>query len=661
MKLNTIAMRCWIVAVLAALGTVSHAATKQTVLEPSVAWTASSPLGLQLPSTIDTLFQDYHLRFVPSMVSDAWATTGNYGAPGQDQIFMNRKPISDFFLEDAMDAWMHTSERQRFYNTRIPMTLLAYSTGGNKYSNQDRTTAVFSGNVDKRLQVGGHIDYLYSKGSYDQQADKEFTWGLSGSYTGDRYSLMTALNHHNFTVKESGGITNDLYITDPAQVQGGETRVDNKSIPTNLTTAQSNLEGTQFFMNHRYKVGFYRYRRDSVTDTVISRTYIPVTSFIWNLDFKHSRHKFLTQSGSEDAGVFDHSYLSATGTDERTSYWHLTNTLGISLLEGFNRFARFGLSAYATHEIRRYTQVSDTLTGNVDVWPTSDSLTITAPARTTQNLLWVGGQLTKQQGSTLHYMANARFGVLGPVAGDIDIDGNIDVRLPLLGDTAQVTAFGYFRNEAAPYLLQHFISNHYAWSNDFGKQTRFRVGGEITFPFTWTRVNVGYETLKNYLYFGTDALPAQCSSPIHVLSLQAKQDLHFKAFNWENRLTFQTSSNEDVLPLPKFALYSNMYLRFLVAHVLHVQVGIDCNYYTSYYAPTYNPATMTFYNQTDTKCGNFLFANLYANFKLKKARFYVMYSHANHGLIGNNNYFAIPHYPLNPHRIQFGVSVDFAN
>ena len=69
---------------------------------------------------------------------------------------------------------------------------------------------------------------------------------------------------------------------------------------------------------------------------------------------------------------------------------------------------------------------------------------------------------------------------------------------------------------------------------------------------------------------------------------------------------------------------------------------------------------MTFHVQNIKEIGNYPFMNLYANFKLSKARFYVMMSHINQGMMGKN-YFSMPGYPLNPRRFQLGVSVDFAN
>ena len=633
---------------------------KKQRVEPSFAWSVSEPLGLHYTSTIDTIHLDYHRSMVPSMVSDAWLTTGNYGAPGQNQIFMERPVTSDFFFEDAIGAWLHNTRTMRFYNTRIPMTLLSHSTGGDKYSNLDRTKLEFSGNVNRKTQVGGGIDYIYSKGSYDKQADKDFTWRLFGSHMGDRYELQTFFDHYNYTTKESGGITDDRYITDPAEVQGGVTRVDNKSIPTLLTNAHNHLEGSQLYLNQRYKVGFYRYQRDSITDTIISRTYVPVTSFIWTLDFKHAKHQFLNNSSIEDKGYFDHTYLSLDGTDETTSYWQLRNTVGVSMLEGFNRYAKFGFSVYGTHEVRRYTQVTDTITGTI-LPEGLEAVPAIVPHRTTQNLLWLGGQLTKQRGSLLRYNATAQFGVLGEAAGEMDITGDVTTRFKMLSDTVSIKGYGYFKNLAVPYLLKNFVSNHFVWENNFSKTKRVRVGGELDIPFSWTNVNVGYETLTDYIYWDMDGLPAQHSGAIHVLSARLRQGLHFKAFNWENSVTLQTSSNEEVLPLPKFAIYSNLYATFTIARVLHVQMGVDGNYYTKYYAPVYNPATMTFCSQREMECGNFAIMNLYANFKMKQARFFISWNHFNQKIHSGDAYFAMPHYPLNPARLQIGVSVNFVN
>ena len=104
-----------------------------------------------------------------------------------------------------------------------------------------------------------------------------------------------------------------------------------------------------------------------------------------------------------------------------------------------------------------------------------------------------------------------------------------------------------------------------------------------------------------------------------------------------------------------------MFLKFAIALVLKVNLGVDCNYYTNYYAPSYNPATMTFRNLRDMKGGNFPFANVYADFKLKKTRFFLMMSSVSVGMFGTKRTFSMPRFPLNARRFQLGLSVDFQN
>lgn len=640
----------------------SAAAKKKQSLEPGYSWTASGPLGLRVASTIDTLYSGYHRQFVPSMSTDAYASTGNFGTAGINEIFFERKDWSEFIFADVLDHWTHSAEKQRYYNTRIPMTLLSYSWGGGRNSGQDRLKGEFSGNVNKRLQFGARVDYLYSKGGYDNQALSNFGWGFSSSYTGDRYELQAMMHSFNSVNHENGGITDDLYIIDPAQLQGGDSKIDAKSIPVNLSSAFSRIKGGEFYMNHRYKVGYYQELPKAEGDTVAKRTYVPVSSFIWTFDYKTNTHKFINESASDDASFFTNNYLSTTGTNEETKYWRLRNTVGLDLIEGFKKNAKFGLSAYATHELRKYTQVVDTmLTSSYKPEGLTTFPDISIDPKTTENLVWVGGQLTKQRGSILTYAATAQFGLVGSVAGDIDVSGTVSTRFRLLGDTVRITGEGFFKNTEAPFLMKRFISNHFAWQNDFGKIRRVRVGGTLDIPHTWTTFSAGVENLQNYVYFDNDALPAQESGSVQVLSLGLKQGLHFKAFNWENSITYQTTSKEEVLSLPKLSVYSNLYFKFMIAKVLFVNLGVDCSYYTRYYAPAYQPATMAFHTQHEKLIGNYPFMNVYADFKLKKTRFFVMYSHVNRGLFGGSNYFSALHYPMNPSRFQLGLSVDFAN
>lgn len=622
------------------------------------AWSPLWPSGQHEEAPMDTLEYNYFQRSIPSQISYAYACTGNLGAEGKNMLFMQQRPISEFFLQDAQMAWTPTYSSIKFYNTRIPMTQVSYNTGGGRENAQDRLQMLFSANAGKKTQIGANLDYIYSKGSYDNQAAKGLIWGLSGSHMGDRLEVQASWNHYNLLNKENGGITDDLYITDPAQLQGGVSTINPKSIPTRLSHAHTKIVGGELFLNGRYKVGYWH--EEEIDDTTTVREYIPFTAFFYTLNFKNAKHIFLDENMAEMNDYYGRAYLNPDITDDRTHYSSLANTAGVSLLEGFNKYAKFGLSAFVTYEIRKYKQAVDTLDrtmeGGLGLTPFPGGIESTL-ARKSQNLAWAGAQISKQQGSILTYEATGQIGFLGDAVGEIKIDGRIRTRIPLLGDTVGLTAYGSLRNTAPSYLLQEYISNHFIWQNSFSKERRLRFGGILTIPWTNTAVNIGTETLQNLIYFDENSLPAQNGGGVQVFSATLDQNFKVGVLHWNNKVTFQTSSNDAVMPLPKLALYSNLYILCRIA-TLHLQLGMDCNYYSKYYAPAYQPATATFYNQREMKLGNYPFMNLYANMKLGSVRFYVMMSHINQGML-SNDYFSSPHYPLNPRRFQMGLSVDF--
>lgn len=614
-------------------------------------------MGLREKASIDTLFENYARQAVPSMTTDAYATTGNYGAEGETLIFFERPQTSDFFFRDAIAHWIPSLDKMKFYNTRIPMTLLTYNFGGGKETAQDLLKADFSGNINSKAQVGAMVDYLYSKGSYNYQAAKGLTWGFSGSYIGDHFQFQGFYYHYNHVNKENGGITDDLYITDPAEVQGGSSKVDTKSIPTNLTAAHNRVVGGQLFLNSRYNIGHYV--EEEREDTVISR-FVPVSSFTWTLDYQHGRHSFRNSNETQNLDFWENTYLDAKATLDRTSYWSLRNTVGLSLLEGFNKYAKAGLSAFLTHEYRKYNQKPDTLDRTIDLPANLVPLPVAAPpASKSESLMWVGAQLTKQQGSLLNYDVTGEIGFMGEAAGEVKVDGTVSTHFNLFRDSITLQAYGHFHNTAVPYLLKHYLSNHFVWDNNFGKTRSFRAGGELRLDRTGTRLNIGVENIQNLVYFNEKALPTQNSSSVQVFSASLKQNLRLGILHWDNSITYQTTSDEVSLPLPKLAVYSNLYIKFKLA-TLYVQLGVDCDYYTNYKALAYQPATMSFYNQREVVLGNYPFMNVYANFKLSKTRFYLIYSHVNQGWF-DKNYFSLPHYPMNPSRFQMGLSIDFAN
>lgn len=401
--------------------------------------------------------------------------------------------------------------------------------------------------------------------------------------------------------------------------------------------------------------------QESKVDTSwLKDEYVPVTSFIHTLDFNNYRRIY--EAYQTPADYYLHRYnvaekLTGDSIYDKTTHWSLRNTFAISMLEGFNKWAKAGLKLFGTHELRHFTL--------------PDSV---AMRSWNENALSVGAQLIKAQGRTLHYNVTGELGVAGVNAGEIHVDGGIDVNFPLWKDTMTLAASGFYHHEKPSFYYRHYQGRHFWWDDDdLSMVDHFRVQGVLRYQKTRTTLRVAFDEMKNYTYFATTYTTSdagrlanavevrQAGDPISVFTAELKQDFTLGPLNWETVATVQKSTNEDALPLPLVNVYTNLYLRFKIAHVLKCDFGADVRYFTKYKAPDYVPAIGQYAvqaNDVKTEIGNYPLVNVYANFHLKHTRFFAMMSHVN---ASSGGYFFAPHYPLNGRVFRFGVSWNFFN
>lgn len=660
-------MRRFLVFSLLVLSVVCGYAAKKPVIGKPYAWRLSQPLGTPYSVPMDTLIDNFYNTDLPISYSTAYTYTGNLGGASMSKIFFDRPDMPQFIFKAPYDYLIYSPSNYTYYNTRLPMTLVSYLFGGGKLTKQEDLKAEFSGNVNKRLAIAAGIQYLYSRGNYDHQGNKDLSWQVAGSYMGDRYQMHAFANTYSFVSQENGGISDTRFILDPDEVASGQGGFDSQSIPVYLYNAFNRVRGQNYYLTQRYNFGFYK--TEQVDDTTEVQTFTPVTSLIHTIEYNNNMRRFVNQSASEDTAFFDNTYFRKDGTNDSTKYWSLKNTFGIALLEGFNRYAKMGMSAYMTHEVRRFSLMSDVIPAAMRTAPEVYMLNadanvfrlVQSPQIYTENVLWVGGILSKQQGELLTYTVDGKVGLVGVDAGATDIEGEIQTRFRIRKTAVQLRAYGFFKNQTPAFYYRHYVSNHFIWNNNFGKIRKFRVGGEFSLPATGTYLNIGVENVQNYVYFDNSCLPRQDDRILQIFSATLKQKIKWGIFNLNLEAVYQKSSDSKVIPLPDLSAYAQMYLDFKIAKVLQVQFGVDCKYHTSYYAEAYQPATLSFHTQDEVKVGNYPLMNVYANMKMKMVRFYVMYTHFNQGLFGGNNYFLMPNYPYNPAMLQFGLCVDFAN
>lgn len=391
--------------------------------------------------------------------------------------------------------------------------------------------------------------------------------------------------------------------------------------------------------------------------------YVPVTSFIHTLKFDN--YERIYQAYDTPEGYYANTYpvhekLPGDSIYDRTTHYSLKNTFAVALLEGFNKWAKAGLRAFVTSDLRHFT-LPDSVGGRMSY---------------NEHNLSVGGQLLKAQGKTLHYNVTGEFWLMGEDAGQLKIDGRADLNFRLFKDTVTLAANAFFHRLNPTFYYRHYHSRHLWWDNGgLDQELRTHIEGLFSLKRTKTKLRVAYDNLQNYTYFaqrynitedfgrsGNTVAVRQSGKNISLLTLQLAQDFRLGPLNWQNVITYQKSSDEDVLPVPALNVYTNLFLHFKIAKVLTVDLGADARFFTKYKALDYSPALGQFTVQdngaANVEIGNYPIVNAYANMHLKHTRFFVMMSHVN---ASSGDSFLVPHYPVNGRIFRFGVSWNFFN
>ena len=629
-------------------------------------WNVDERLGTRSPAPVDTIYHLFQNSNLTDGYNGEYNYLGNLGSPRESRIFFNRPSHTQFMFTDPYSAFIIPPEKIMFTNTKSPFTNLTYHKAGSKWDGEDRFKAYFSVNVNKKLGIGFSFDYLYGRGLYASQSTAFFNSSFFGSYVSDHYDLHAIFSFNRLKMAENGGITDDRYITNPLDMEANSKKTPQPSdILTNLSNTWNENKGFYFFLTHHYNLGFER-DKDMEAKKKDEKEFIPVTSFIHTLRVDKNERKFISYDKSAD--IYVHNYFQQDSVKDITKTLSIKNTLAISIREGFSSWAKAGLTGFITHEFRSFT-LPDTIPGNRTIFN----------EKYKENIVSVGGEFAKRQGTFLHYNITGDIAILGEDLGQFNIDGKLDLKFRLFRDTVRFDAHAYIKSQNPAFYYRHFQSNFYWWDNhNLSKEYRTRIEGQLSIDRWRTKLMAGIENVKNYTYFGNtdeafsdnsgntfyknNVQVRQASNNIQVFSATLKQDFKIGILHLDNEVTYQKSSDNTILPLPDLNLYHNLYLSAKLAKkVLSVEIGADVRYFTKYHAPNYSPVIGQYYQQNQQnliEIGAYPLINVYANIHLKRTRIYVMMYHVNKGM-GNSNYFLAPHYPVNPRMFKFGISWNF--
>ena len=641
-------------------------------------WTVDRRFGDIRPTEPDTMPHLFMRTTFNEGQHGEYNTTGNNYTARQNRIFIDRRADGQFIFTQPYSYVNRQPDEFRFTNTLSPITNMSYYSCGDKTNGEDRIDALFAVNANKRLGGGFDLNYAYARGYFSNQSTSHFNATFFTSYLGDHYQMHLLLTKRHQKTAENGGISRDDYIVHPESFS--ESYSENE-IPTVLSQNWNRNDNEHVFLTHRYNLGFYRELPKDTTavkaaddkeeqaDSVPKRLFVPVTNFIHTLELDNYRRSYIAYETPNK--FYANTYLPGDSIGDDTRHFRLKNTLALALVEGFNKYAKAGLKAFVAHEVRRF-QLPDTLLPEPAFHQQSPYT-----HKMTEHTVSIGGKLSKTEGKTLHYNATAELWVAGEDAGQLKADFDTDLNFRFLGDTVQLAASAYLHRLNPLFYQRHYHARNFWWDNEhLDKETRTRIEGRFSYRKTRTQLRVAIEEIQNYTYFGMSydrlvdvvsnmqAGVYQKSGNISLLTAQLQQDFQLGPLHWDNVVTYQNSSDKDVLPLPALNVYSNLYLHFKVAGVLTVDLGADATYFTKYNAPEFCPMLNQFAVQQNAESrvelGEYPFVNAYANMHLKHARFFIMMTNLLNGS-ANRKAFTTAHYPTNSSILRFGLSWNFFN
>ena len=672
-------------------------------------WTIDEHSGIPDSVAVDTI----HHAFQNTAFSDGpkgfYSNLGNLGSPRQAKVFTLRPEMDYFIFAQPYDFFLKPLQGWHFTNTYQPITNITYHECGDSDNGEDHLTAKFAVNANKDTGLGFCIDYIYGRGYHENQSTAHFNFNLYGSTVKDRYKAHWLIYSNYLKTRENGGIIHDDYVNDPQKFPSSYTT---KEIPVVLDHVWNKMHYDGGQLTHRYSLGFKRVIKTDTTatkpdtlksglsDTAAhlqarpagalsardidaalpidadkpqtsnlkpqtqqdSTVFVPVTSFIHTAKLGFNTRKFLA---NENLGnYYADIYMPNDSIDEDTKNTLISNYLAVELSEGLNKYLSAGIRIFGIYDYNNYSMPG-----------------LEGRDRFSEHRLTIGAQIFREQSHLLNYQITAQTSKEGSSWGDYELRAQGRLTVPLFGDSVSLALRVSSVNRKPTFFYRHFQSKHLWWDNDLDKQLTNRIGATLVSHKLNLRLNADAYNITHYTYFANQWVNtsyngdqftggtfttrvAQTAKSINLLVLSLDKDFRFGIFNWENSLIYQTTSDKYILPLPALTAYSNLYLKFRIAHVLNTEFGIDMRYFTKYYAPSYSPAIGQFATQDTSegliKVGNHPVLSAYLNFHLKHTRFYIMASHFNYSKEGGTT-FGAPHYPINPFNLRLGLSWNFFN
>ena len=625
-------------------------------------WNADTYFNKPVNIDPDTTYNDWFVE-TPDRKNDVGA---NYlGVAGSAMVYNNwfkRPQLNIFPFFEPYLPYSYTTETLPFYNTKTPYTELAYwgTLFANKKMEETNIRFLHTQNFTPSFNFNILYERLGGGGMLVGEKTDNRTLAFTGNYLGKRYVAQGGYIYNRIKREENGG------IADPSMVL--DTLIESKIIPVTLQKADNALKRNTLFLTHSYGIPFKFLNKnngaadsskslnDGETDLVKpdSLNFGDGTMAYLGHTFDASSYtkKYTDQISLKDnlGREFYHNkfYINPTESADSMRVFKLENRFFINLQPWAKEAIVSKVSAGLGHQY-------------VSLYGFNREFFLSGNSNHSQNNMYMyfgaGGELKKY----FSWNGTAIYNFAGYYQNDFSIDGSMTFSTypKKMKEGIHLTGKIHIGQERPNYFFNNLYTNHYAWENDFAKTTQTRIEAKLEIKDWKLEAYAGYAMLLNNTYFDSLSVVRQNTDAMSIFTAYLRKDITLWKLHLDNKILFQASSNEDVVPLPTLALDLKYYFQFeLVKNVLTAQLGANAIYTSKYYAQGYSPALGVFYNQKVEKIGNNPYIDLFANLQWKRASIFVKYVNMAQGW-PTNDYFSSFRYIRSQKVLKLGIHWPF--
>lgn len=607
-------------------------------------WTADTYFNKPVNINPDTTYNDWYSE-QPYERYDAGATS--LGVSGSAMMYHNyfkRKELKVFPFFEYYLPYSYLPETLPFYNTKTPYTELAYwgTLFANKKMEESNIRVLHTQNFTPALNFNFLYERFGGEGMLQYEKTDNRTLAFTGNYLGKRYMAQGGYIFNRIKRDENGG------VTDPSMVL--DTLLEAKVIPVALNNANNTLKRNTVFITHSYGIPFkflYRGDKDSVGLGEGTMAYI---------------------GHSADASVYSKKYTDNISLSDLTGRELYHNKFYINPTVSADSMRVFKLENRVFLNIQPWAKdaIVSNLSGGIghqflSLYGFDPKYFIQGNSSAHQNNMYMyfgaGGNLKKY----FRWEGFGTYNFAGYYQNDFAINGKVTFSSYPKKMKQGIHLHGnlHIGMDRPNYFYNNAYTNHYVWSNNFEKTAQTKIEARLDIPDWGMEAFAGYSLLKNNTYFDSTSVIRQNTEAMSVFTAYLSKNIKIWKLHLDNKILFQTSSNEKVVPLPKLSLNLRYYLQLdVVKNVLTAQLGANASFMTKYYAPGYSPALGVFYNQRTEKIGNTPYIDLFANLQWKRASIFVKYINMAQGW-PDGDYFSAFRYIRSQKAFKLGIHWPF--